>query len=202
MALRELVDVRGLSDTDNAFRRELIRAADRVPMDAGHLAAVIAVETAFTFRTDIRNPRSGFVGLIQFGPAAASTLGTTTDALARMSAREQFGYVVRYYHAAARGMPVETLEDAYLAVFAGRVGLAPDATLYSAPSKAYEQNREYDSNKDGKITAAEATRIVRGIYEAGKQRPPLLVEMSLVPRYVVAGCIAALAAAAAWWARG
>ena len=192
--------MRGLSQhTGNAERRALILAADRVPMDPGHLAAVIAFETAGTFSPKIRNPRSGFVGLIQFGPAAAETLGTTTFALERMGVAEQLDYVTRYYQRVAGAAAVDTLEDAYLAVFAGRVGLAPGAALYKSPSKAYEQNRELDGDKDGVITAADATRPVSSIYAEGKERPPLIVEMSIGPRVIVACVLAATAAAGAWW---
>src|SRR5690606_22727031 len=76
------------------FRARLCEVAAALGVEPDYLMACIAFETGETFRPDVRNAAgSGAVGLIQFMPATARGLGTSTEALARMSAVEQLDYV-------------------------------------------------------------------------------------------------------------
>lgn len=75
----------------------VIEVADSLGAKADDLAAVIWFESGRTFRPDARHPTSGATGLIQFMPSSATRLGTTVDALARMTAEEQLRGPVREY---------------------------------------------------------------------------------------------------------
>lgn len=126
-----------------------------------HLVQCMAFETGGTFSPTIKNMAgSGATGLIQFMPATAKGLGTTTEALTKMTAVEQLAYVERYfipYHKRTK-----TLSDMYMAILMPKyIGYAEEAILFNDPSKAYTQNRGLDLNRDGRITKAEATHRVR-----------------------------------------
>lgn len=175
MSTRQLLAVSGLEKTSNEFRRELILMCERVGLVPDYVTSVIAFETGKTFSPSIVNPQSGAVGLIQFLPSTARTLGTTAEALKAMSATAQLKYVEAYF---SHFGSLPTLEATYLAVFAGRGASSPDTVLFETPSKAYEQNKGLDGNHDGIITAGEATSRVRAIYEAAKARPPIIVDMN------------------------
>lgn len=60
------------------------------------LYIIFKAETAGTFDPSIKNS-IGAVGLIQFLPDTAKGLGTTTDALQKMSALQQLDYVRKYF---------------------------------------------------------------------------------------------------------
>ena len=153
-----LLPVTGLEKTSQAFREKVIRIAADLQVDPNYLLAVMSFESGFD--PAIRNPYSGATGLIQFMPSTASKLGTTTDALARMSAEEQLDYVAAYF-APYKGR-MRTLEDTYMVVLWPKaVGQGPGYVLFSSPSTAYTQNSALDTNKDGHITVAEATSFVR-----------------------------------------
>lgn len=138
-----------------------------IPVD--YLMAVMAFESAGTFRADIRNMAgSGATGLIQFMPATARGLGTTTDALAAMTPEDQLNYVYRYF-LPYRGR-LETLSDVYMAVLWPRaVGQPESYVLWNKASRptTYRQNAGLDINGDKEITKAEAAskvhdELVRG----------------------------------------
>lgn len=122
--------------------------------------ACMAFESAETFRPDIRNAAgSGAVGLIQFMPATARGLGTSTEALAAMSAVEQLDYVRLYFKPYAGRM--RNLADVYMAIlYPKAIGKPDDYVLFARPSIAYSQNAGLDRDGDGYITKAEAiTRV-------------------------------------------
>jgi len=157
---RDLVNVHGIERTSPAFRKRLRELARRMGMDPLHLALVISFETAGTFDPSIRNPASSATGLIQFMSTTAKKLGTTTDALARMTALEQLDYVERYF------LPwkgkLRTLEDVYMAVlWPSAVGKGADFVLFSEGSDAYEKNKNLDVRRAGSVTVRDATSRVR-----------------------------------------
>jgi soluble lytic murein transglycosylase-like protein len=105
--------------------REIVAVADRLGAHAFDLANVINFESGFN--PAIENigcakkygPGSGkcATGLIQFLPSTAERVGTTVAALARMDASAQLPYVERYFKAAARGLPLDTVQAVFMAVF-------------------------------------------------------------------------------------
>lgn len=166
-----LLAVRGLENTTEAFRRGLAAIAAQLGCDASMLAAVISFETGGTFRADIRNKQSGATGLIQFMPSTARRLGTTVEALARLTPEQQLPWVHKYLNSVSASGRLRTLSDHYAAVFApAYIGKPEDTVMYAAPSAAYEMNKVLDANKSGGITKAEAARYVASIYQTAKQR--------------------------------
>ncbi|WP_252108974.1 MULTISPECIES: hypothetical protein [unclassified Halomonas] len=136
---------------------------------ADELMGCMAFESGRTFRPDIRNAAgSGATGLIQFMPATARDLGTTTDALARMSAVDQLEYVYRYFTKYQWHRRVKCLEDMYMAILMPKYISSPlGAVLFNDGTRAYTQNRGLDANEDGKITKAEVAAKVRAVYLEG-----------------------------------
>lgn len=200
--MRELLAVKGVEKTSNAFRRRLILMADARALDPDYVAAVISVETAATFSPSIRNKFSGAVGLIQFLPSTARTLGTTAEALAKMTAEDQLAWVGKYYERVQGAVkhPLITAGDHYLAAFSGGPGIGKDEghVLYTQGSKAYEQNFYLDTSQDGTITVGEAIAPVRAVVKAAEQRAPIVVDMGEpAKRYGAAAAVAAALAAAA-----
>ena len=151
------------------FRERVFEIADQLGMNPDHLMAVMAFETGETFRPDIRNAAgSGATGLIQFMPATARGLATTTDELARMTAVQQLDFVRLYFKPYAGRL--RTLSDTYMAVlWPAAIGRPDDAVLWDKASKptTYRQNAGLDANKDGAITKGEAAAKVRSALERG-----------------------------------
>lgn len=173
---RTLPAVQGIERTSPAFRRELVAVADRLGLEADWLAAIIAFETAGSFSPAQPNlAGSGAVGLIQFLPGTAKSLGTSTGALAVMTDVEQLVYVERYFAAMMRwrGRP-STLAGTYALVLAGRLPGA-DGVLFRRGDGAYERNAALDRDRDGDIEAAEAAAPVAAILERAAGRPRVVV---------------------------
>lgn len=150
------------------FRERLFEVAAALGVYPDYLMACIAFETAETFRPDIRNAAgSGAVGLIQFMPATARGLGTSTEALARMSAVEQLDLVRMYFKPYAGRL--HTLSDVYMAILWPKaIGKPEDYVLFTQPSIAYTQNAGLDRDRDGSITKAEAAGLVQAKLERGR----------------------------------
>jgi hypothetical protein len=148
-----------------AFRGRVLAISKQLGLDPSDLLSCIAFETGETFRADVRNAAgSGAVGLIQFMPATASTLGTTTSALAAMTAEQQLDYVLRYFKPWVGRL--KTLGDVYGAIlWPGMIGRSDAYVVFDKADpdrpKLYIQNAGLDFNRDGKITRAEiCARIV------------------------------------------
>lgn len=152
------------------FRDRVVWCAEALGIPVDYLMAVIAFESAGTFRADIRNMAgSGATGLIQFMPATARGLGTTTDDLSAMTPEDQLNYVYRYF-LPYRGR-LKTLSDVYMAVlYPKAIGKPESYALFdrSAWPTAYRQNIGLDLNKDGIITKAEASSKVLESLEKGR----------------------------------
>lgn len=149
------------------FKRKVIEIANRLEMEPDHLMAIMAFETGRSFNPAIVNRAgSGATGLIQFMPATARDLGTTTAALARMSAIDQLDYVERYM-APYRGR-IGDIQSAYMAVLYPRaIGKPSGHVLFRKGSRAYKLNRGLDRNGDGQITKEEAAARVVALLEEG-----------------------------------
>lgn len=136
-------------------------------MDPNHLMAIIAFETGRSFDPAVTNHAgSGATGLIQFMPATARALGTTTAELARLDAVAQLDYVETYLAPYAGQM--KDLPSAYMAVlFPRAVDKAPDYVLFRKGSKAYTLNRGLDADGRGQVTKAEAAAKVLALLAEG-----------------------------------
>lgn len=155
-----------------AFKARVVEIAAELGIVADHLMAAMAFETGETFSPSVRNKQSGAVGLIQFMATTAQSLGTTSDALAAMTAEAQLEYVYKYFKP-YRGR-LANLGDVYMAILWPRgIGLADDAAIFVRDSekpidrKRYEQNKGLDGNKDGRVTRHEAAWKVLAKLEKG-----------------------------------
>jgi len=169
-----LYPVRSIGSTTSEFRARLREVANELTVDPTDLAAIISFESGFNPRA--RNPTSNATGLIQWiPPTAAALYRLTVDQIASMSAVEQLNLVQRYF-AGVKGRGFD-LHQLYMLVWNGSPA-APEKVLGVAdapghPGAVYRQNAALDLNKDGRITAAEASYIVRSIAAAARKLPPL-----------------------------
>ncbi len=148
------------------FRNRILEISADLGTEPSHLMAAIAFETGKTFSPSIRNKASGATGLIQFMPSTATSLGTSTDELAGMSAEAQLDLVARYFQP-NRGK-LRTLADVYMAIlWPAAVGKPADYVLFAKPGVAYQQNAGLDRNQDGKVTKTDAERQVRRLLAEG-----------------------------------
>jgi len=96
-------------------------------------------------------------GLIQFMPATATGLGTSTQALYNMNAIQQLDYVHKYY--LPYKSKIQNFHDLYLATFfPAAMGKDNDYVFQTSKISAATiavQNPTFDLNKDGKVTIAE-----------------------------------------------
>lgn len=151
------------------FVELVIDIAAELETQADWLMTCMAFESGQSFRPDIKNMAgSGATGLIQFMPATAKALGTSTDALAAMTAEQQLAYVRKYF-APFKGR-LDTLEDVYMAIlWPAAVGKPEDYVLFDRRKMptTYRQNSGLDLNRDGTVTKWEATAKVRSMYYRG-----------------------------------
>ncbi len=105
-----------------------------------------------------KNPYSGAVGLIQFMPATARSLGTSTEALFAMSREEQMAYVEKYYKM-FRTKPTSYFDLYLLTFYPYAVGKPDDYVFGSEKSlefaKKVAKQNPFDYNTDGVISKAE-----------------------------------------------
>lgn len=122
-----------------------------------HLMACMAWESGETFSSSVKNGAgSGAVGLIQFMPATAKGMGTTTEALAALSPEDQLNYVYKYF-VPYKGK-LKNLGDLYMAIlWPAGIGKADNWVLWNKDNRptTYLQNKGLDVNKDGSITRGE-----------------------------------------------
>ncbi|MFZ0930716.1 MAG: transglycosylase SLT domain-containing protein [Syntrophobacteraceae bacterium] len=153
------------------FREKVTDICKELGTDPDNLMACMAFESGKTFSPSIKNAAgSGAVGLIQFMPATAQALGTTTEDLAAMTAEEQLDYVAKYF--SPRKDEISSLEDVYMAIlWPAAIGKPLDYVLFDKDDpdhpKRYIQNQGLDIDRDGKITKAEASNRVREKLEKG-----------------------------------
>jgi hypothetical protein len=139
------------------FRERVRWIADNLGCPVNSLMACMAWESGESFRPDIRNGAgSGATGLIQFMPSTARALGTTTNALAAMTAEDQLKYVYEYFKPHAGRL--HNLGDVYMAILWPKGVGQPDHYVLFDKRKApttFRQNAGLDVNKDGLVTRAE-----------------------------------------------
>lgn len=134
------------------------------------LMACMAFESGRSFNPAIKNAAgSGAVGLIQFMPTTAKSLGTSIDALAKMTPVQQLNYVFKYF--SPQKGKLKNLGDVYMAIlWPAGVGKDDSYVLWNKDTKptTYRQNAGLDVNKDGNILRGEALAKIRAMYDEGK----------------------------------
>jgi transglycosylase-like protein with SLT domain len=142
------------------FKEKVVTISARLGVDPNHLMAAMAFESGRSFRPNIQNPYSKATGLIQFMPTTAKSLGTSIEALKRMSAVRQLDFVEKYFSPYIGRL--KDLDDLYMAILWPRAVAKPASyVLFAAPTKAYKFNKGLDTNVDGAVTKAEAAMRVR-----------------------------------------
>lgn len=153
------------------FRARVWWIANQLGLPADDLMACMAWESGRTFSPSVRNMAgSGATGLIQFMPTTAKGLGTTTDALAAMTAEDQLNYVYKYF-LPYKGR-LKNLGDIYMAIlWPAGVGKADSYVLWDKGQRptTYRQNAGLDVNKNGQITRGEALAKVSGLLAEGRK---------------------------------
>lgn len=154
------------------FRDRVQWIADSLQLPADGedwLMACMAWESGETFSASIRNGAgSGAVGLIQFMPRTALALGTSTEALARLTPEDQLNYVYKYF-LPYKGR-IQSLADMYMAIlWPAAIGKGLDSPLWSAESHpiTYRQNAGLDIDKNFTITKREAAEKVQRTLHRG-----------------------------------
>ena len=153
--------------SDTGFQKAVTGSAKRLGVSEDYLYAVMNFETGGSFDPAQRNMAgSGATGLIQFMPATARGMGTSTDALSKMNRVQQMKYVEQYLKDAGVKSGA-SLSDLYMSVlFPAAVGKGEDFVLFGKGAmsgftgRAYDQNKGLDKDSSGSITKAEASQKV------------------------------------------
>ncbi|GJM52632.1 hypothetical protein [Capnocytophaga catalasegens] len=146
------------------FRKKIVEIAKEIGLPqeknkgANWLMAVIALETATKFSPTIGtfgkhkdDSKSGYVGLIQFGKAAAESLDIKRSQLIKMSAEEQLTYVKAFFQQKMFENKLKTMTDLYLAVnypIACGQGANKNYVVYDDTNAAYDSNPIFKREKD------------------------------------------------------
>lgn len=149
-----------------AFIAKVIQVSKNLGINPNWLMAIMHFESAGTFSASITNAL-GYTGLIQFGTAAATSLGTTTAQLRSMTAVQQLDYVEKYYKMWFKSLKIavpDSFVDTYLITFfpaAVNKGLdfVVQTSKISAASLA-KANPIFDLNKDKQVTVAEIQEVM------------------------------------------
>lgn len=127
----------------------------------------MAFESARSFSPAMQNG-IGATGLIQIIKPTAIGMGTTTDALAKMTVLQQLEYVEKYFTPYAGR--VNNLGDLYMSIlWPAGVGKADDFVLWSKAKQptTYQQNAGLDINADGTILRIECCHKVNNLMVEG-----------------------------------
>jgi hypothetical protein len=148
------------------FRDKVRTIAAHLGTSPSWLMACMAFETGRTFSPWARNPRSSATGLIQFMATTARSLGTTTEALAGMTAEQQLDYVYDYFKPFTGRLG--SLGDCYMAIlWPPAVGKPDDFEVFADASAAYAANAALDINHDGAVTKRECVAFVEKLLAEG-----------------------------------
>lgn len=153
---------------EKAFEQKVRDIAARLEIQPEWLMSVMYSESRFDAAAE-NLKGSGAVGLIQFMPATATDLNTTTQKLGSMHHVAQLEYVYGYLANVKRKYGgFDSLTDLYLAILFPKA-LEGDYcyTLYAKPSQAYRQNAGLDEDKDGRVTVGDIDRRMQRVFPKG-----------------------------------
>lgn len=141
------------------YASEVVRVASSIGISPEWLANVIYFESGGN--PQARNPKSSATGLIQFIGSTAASLGTSVDALYRMSGREQMVYVEKYF--ASKAGKLRSQEDVYMAVFYPKAVGNPD---YRFPASVTKANPGIATPRDYAAMANRKAKLIPYVGEA------------------------------------
>ena len=145
-----------------SFLNKTKQVAQRIGCNYKDLLAVMNSESGLNSKAV--NKKGGATGLIQFMPATAKALGTTTDALRNMTPEQQLDYVEKFYSMQRKNFVKSNRQlsagDLYTLTFLP--AYVNQEVLTSQGHKFYDANKGLDVNGDGQITKSElAQRVAR-----------------------------------------
>lgn len=163
--------------TEPGFTKNLSKVANNIGTDSQNLMTVFKHESGFN--PQAINPKTKAVGLIQFMPATAAGLGTSTQELLKMSGNEQLPYVEKYFK--PHSGKLNSVEDLYMVTFLPAALNKPDNFVIGvAPGKVgprgensnesiwelnrgklYTQNHVFDLDKKGYYTVGDVKERIR-----------------------------------------
>lgn len=153
-----------VTENKAAFLAKVQTIAAKLGVMPDWLMFVMKTESGLNSRAV--NRTSGATGLIQFMPATARHLGTTTAALAAMSNLEQLDFVYQYFKPYAGRM--RSPGDCYAVVFFPVMVGKPDSYVLQTSSLSAaliaRQNPIFDLDKNQQITAGEFRQYVLNKY--------------------------------------
>ncbi len=142
------------------FKNKVIEISARLGVNPNWLMAIMKFESGLSHT--IVNPTGGATGLIQFMPATARYLGTSTSELRKMTAVEQLEYVYKYYK--PYKSKLKSFVDMYLTTFMPISVGKPLNWVFETNRLSKEiiakQNPVFDLNKDRKLTIAEVEKVM------------------------------------------
>ena len=153
--------VKGEPQFSDGFYNKVVEISKRIGCDPNALMGVMKSESSL--KTTAVNKHSKATGLIQFMPTTAKNLGTSTEALSKMSPEEQLSWVEKYLlqNKKMAGFKEGDKLDAgtlytlvFLPAYAKRDVLCTSETNY------YKCNAGLDLDHDGQITKKDMNRRV------------------------------------------
>jgi len=132
--------------TDTDFINAVQLSANTLNLSYIDMLACMHLETGGTMDPAITNSL-GYTGLIQFGKAAATSIGTTTDALRAMDRATQCQYVTKYFQFNNLNgkAPSPRLVDIYLTIlWPAAVGKPGSFVIWPGGSPQYNANPAFD----------------------------------------------------------
>lgn len=151
------------------FRASVLWIEEQLKLSADNLMACMAFETGVTFSPSVKNPNSSATGLIQFMSKTAQALGTSTSALAQMSAVRQLSYVYKYFRQFGEDLSSWNLADTYMAILLPSMIDDPLDAAMDWSAAAYRVNKGLDADKDGQVTKREAAAKVQAMFDLGSK---------------------------------
>lgn len=147
------------------FENKVRKIAHELEVPPEWIMAVIYSESRFD-ASAMNLKGSGAVGLIQFMPATAHELKTSTSDLSKYSAIEQLDYVKLYLEKIKlKYGNFESLTELYLAILFPKALEGDNCfMLYGKPSISYKQNSGLDENKDGIVTVSDIDKRMQRIF--------------------------------------
>lgn len=150
----------------SAFVQKVKEVCSRLKINPNWLMAIMYFESAGSFSPSKTNSL-GYVGLIQFGAAAATELKTTRAALGQMTAVRQLDFVEAYYKIWYKRLKIsspDSYTDCYLiTLFPAAVNKGLDFVIQSgaiSPQKFAINNPAFDINKDRQVTVKEVRDVM------------------------------------------
>jgi hypothetical protein len=144
-----------------AFLAKVQEIAAKLKIQADWLMIVMKMESGINHQ--IVNKTGGATGLIQFMPATARGLNTSTEALKAMTNVQQLDYVYKYF-APYTGRLTSVYDLYTVTFFPVALGKPDNYVLQTSSLRAdtiARQNPVFDLNKDQNITLAEFKQSIK-----------------------------------------